>query len=167
MLNSCVGQEKVILYQFALRPLFSRFLLTDHLKKFSHSGSLSQLRSSQSPMPYKANWLKKGVEWIFHGHLTACMNIYGDSRFDGLTYKIVDFMDVEGIQLTEESIKKIAYFDMAAAKTNPTLNVAIISDNDILESYSGLYAAYMTETTWDIEFFVDRKSASEWQQKIS
>ncbi len=124
-------------------------------------------------MPYKANWVKKGVEWIFHGHvtgeeiLTACMNIYGDSRFDGLSYKIVDFMDVEGIQLTEESVKKIAYFDMAAAKTNPTLNVAIVSNDDVLESYSGLYAAYMTETTWDIQFFVDRESVSAWQQTIS
>lgn len=44
-----------------------------------------------------AHTIIKGMEWIFHGHvtgeemLTACMNIYGDSRCDGLTYKVVAF----------------------------------------------------------------------------
>lgn len=93
------------------------------------------------------------------------MNIYGDSRFDSLTYKIVDFLGIGTIRLTEEIIKKIAYFDMAASKTNPNLKVAILSKDAVLDDYSALYAAYMTETAWEIQFFTDRQTLEAWVKK--
>ena len=122
-------------------------------------------------MPFNAKWTNKGVDWIFHGDVTgeeilaACMNIYGDSRFDSLTYKIVDFLGIGTIRLTEEIIKKIAYFDMAASKTNPNLKVAILSKDAVLDDYSALYAAYMTETAWKIQFFTDRQTLEAWVKK--
>lgn len=121
-------------------------------------------------MPFQISWRNQGVEWQFTGRVTGAeiirtnMEIYGDGRFDDLDYQIVDFSNIDEIQITEDDVKKIAYFDMAASKSNPDLKVAIISQEEKLLSYIGLYAAYMQGIEWDIHIFQNRKMAVEWLQ---
>jgi hypothetical protein len=119
-------------------------------------------------MPFKTKWLRKGVEWQFIGNVTgkefleAKISIYGDARFDELEIQIADFLNIDQFTADEVDIKKVAYFDQAAAKSNPKVKVAILANNSDLRDYADLYAAYLSDIDWDIQIFRDRKSATNW-----
>ena len=55
--------------------------------------------------------------------LKAKISIYGDIRFDELEIQIADFLKMERFDASEMDIKKVAYFDLAAAKSNPNVKV--------------------------------------------
>ena len=119
-------------------------------------------------MPYKTKWLKKGIEWQFFGLVTgedflrANMLAYGDTRFDDLNFQIADFLMSEEINVTENDIKKVAYLDMVAAKTNPFLKVAFITDKQELKDYAHLFEAYILDIKWECSVFEERNMALGW-----
>jgi len=88
-------------------------------------------------MPYKTTWLANGIIWTYSGVLTgnellnSNFEIFGDERFDDIRYQIVDLSAVEKVEVTENHMRKIAHLDMAAARTNPRIKVAVVSTTSI------------------------------------
>ena len=121
-------------------------------------------------MPYKTEWTENGVWWTYSGIVTSKealqsnLEIYGDSRFDRLTYQIADFSGAEALELTEGEVKKIAYLDRAAALSNPKIKVAIVAHLDLIKEMAQMYANYSETSPWQTKIFNTLQEARQWLQ---
>lgn len=123
-------------------------------------------------MPYGIKWTKKGIRWKFFGIVTSAealesnLAIYGDSRFDSIRYQIADFTEVEELRLDDKDLKKIAFLDKAAARSNPRISVAIIAPGEALQQILTDYAKYSHDTPWKTKLFETTKSAEDWIEQL-
>ncbi len=119
-------------------------------------------------MPNKAVWEPRGLFRRFSGVVTseeilqAVLKVYGDPRFDDLTYVINDFSDIEGVALDERNIKKVAYLDKASARTNPRIKIAFVTRNPAFFGYAEMYMKFVDELPWQTEIFSSLEEAREW-----
>jgi len=112
------------------------------------------------------SWEKNGVYWKYSGEVSAeeivktSTSIYGDPRFDDLTYKIVDFTDASIIKMTDDALDEIAFQHLAAELSKPRIKNAIIMTVAV-ESVER-FASFFKESTWDVQIFQDIEAANEW-----
>ena len=122
-------------------------------------------------MPYEIEWTKKGVRWKFFGIVTSeealqsNLAIYGDSRFDTIRYQIADFSEVEELRLDEKDMKKIAFLDKAAARSNARISVAIIAPSVRAKQILADYAKYSYDTPWNTKLFETAEDAGNWIER--
>jgi hypothetical protein len=119
-------------------------------------------------MPYATTWEDSGVVWTFRGNVTgdeilrANREIYRDPRFDQLTYQIVDLTAVERFDVTEDDMARIAVHDRAAARSKPSVRVAIAAANEMIKDLSAFYDAAMVGAPWRQRIFDSMSEAREW-----
>ena len=119
-------------------------------------------------MPYETRWDSPGVIWTFQGKVTgqeilqANLDIYSDARFDALKYQLCDFLQTAHLELDPATVKRIAYLDVAAAKSNADIKVAIVTDRGILRDFAKMYAAYSDESNWETRIFNRLEEARSW-----
>ena len=98
-------------------------------------------------MAYTMEWENKGVYWKYSGIVTGkeivegSTAIYGDSRFDSLAYKLVDFLDVQNVEMDKTEVALIAYQHQAAERSNPYIKNAIVikSDNTLANKFAEFF----------------------------
>lgn len=84
-------------------------------------------------MGYSIEWEVTGVVKRYFGEVTAAevfesvVVVESDARFDQLHYVINDFLDVQGMAVTEQDIEAIAVQDLGAALTNPNIKIAMVA----------------------------------------
>jgi len=119
-------------------------------------------------MPYKIAWKNRGVIWKFYGTLTekdaiqANLDIYGDTRFDGLCYYIVDILSVDNFDITSEDLDVASFLDCAATITNPRVFVAIVAENNEAVRVAELYKLGMESSKWKVQIFDSMDDAQRW-----
>jgi hypothetical protein len=119
-------------------------------------------------MGYKINWTERGVEWLYYGTVTGAEliesneEIYGDPRFDDLRYQLVDLTEVERFDVSDTDIRKLAFFDAAAARSNPRIRLGIIASDTSGRAISDAYRASIQDATWEHRFFEEREAAEQW-----
>jgi head-tail adaptor len=119
-------------------------------------------------MPYATTWEECGVLWTFRGQVTgdeilrANQEIYRDPRFHGLTYQIVDLTGVERFDVTEDDMAMIAVQDRAAARSRPSVRVAVAAADEIIKDLSAFYDAVMVGSPWHQRIFDSMSEAREW-----
>lgn len=119
-------------------------------------------------MPYDTRWEAKGLYWRFHGEvsgreiLQSNLDAYGDPRFEDLKYQIADFLEIELLEMEPIEVKKIAYLDNAAAKSNPRIRVAIVAQRESIEKYAALVEGYSGYSHWETEVFENLGEARAW-----
>ncbi|MGE4299309.1 MAG: hypothetical protein AB7E47_14930 [Desulfovibrionaceae bacterium] len=119
-------------------------------------------------MPYDIAWEPNGVVWTFHGVLTgvetrqANLDIYGDSRFDGLRYQIVDLLHVERFAVTSDALDESAALDEVASFTNPRLVVAVVAAEEEAISIAEMYQSAMKASCWEVQIFPSMGEARDW-----
>ena len=120
-------------------------------------------------MPYTTTWQNHGIAWTYSGVLTgkellnSNLEIFGDERFDDIRYQIVDLTAVDSIEVTEKHMRKIAHLEMAAARTNPRMHVAVVTTSEdgtgITETYNGYTAE---RSPWVTQIFCILAEAKAW-----
>ena len=119
-------------------------------------------------MPHSISWEENGSRTVFRGHVTgeeiarSSVEIRGNPRFDSMRYQIVDFSNIEGIEITLDEVREIAALDAAAAATNPRMKVAIISDSETVDTGAAAYKADNAESPWETEIFRTLDEARRW-----
>jgi len=119
-------------------------------------------------MPYQLVWEKKGIVWKFSGIVTSKeavdsnMDIYGDARFDDLLYQIADFSQATEVNFTEHDMKKIAFLDQAASRSNPRIKVALVAPAPETRRLLDVYATYASKTPWETSIFDSIEEARQW-----
>jgi hypothetical protein len=119
-------------------------------------------------MPYDVQWEPKGVYWRFCGEVSGLevlqsnLEAYGDPRFGELKYQIADFLEIESLDMEPSEVKKLAYLDKAAAKSNPHIKVALVAQRETLEAHARLHADYAGYSPWETEVFEGLNEARAW-----
>lgn len=120
-------------------------------------------------MPYTIEWHDRGIVWTYTGTLTgpellqSNFEIFGDGRFDEIEYQIADLTGVEKFELTETHMQKIAHLDMAAARSNPRIRVAVVTGSKTGVELTRIYQKNVTEkSTWKIGIFENPEDARIW-----
>lgn len=120
-------------------------------------------------MPYTTTWHDRGIVWTYTGTLNgpelleSNFEIFGDERFDDIEYQIADLTGVEKFELTETHMRKIAHLDMAAARSNPKIKVAVVTGSETGVELTRIYQKHVTEkSTWEIGIFESLEDAKTW-----
>ena len=111
-------------------------------------------------------WEPQGVYWKYSGDVSgreiikSSTAIYGDSRFDTLKYKLVDFLEVDTIDINKDEITLIAHQHRMAERSNPYIKNAIVlrSNNKLAKEF----AAFFIDSTWQVKLFNDLDEANTW-----
>ncbi|WP_316899088.1 hypothetical protein [Pseudodesulfovibrio indicus] len=119
-------------------------------------------------MAYTITWRAAGVVWTFHGLLTnedviqANLDIYGDRRFDDLSYQIVDTTRVERFDASPEAMEEAASMDEAASLHNAHLLVAVVANSAAALEVAQHYESAMKMSPWRIGIFRSMEDAENW-----
>lgn len=124
-------------------------------------------------MPYKISWQEHGVVWHYSGLLTgnellqSNLDIFGDERFDDIRYQIVNLAGAEKIEVTEQHMRKVAHLDMAAARTNSRVKVAVVSDSDAATQLLVYYDKFCDKKSpWKTQVFRSIEEAEDWVKEL-
>ncbi|WPJ97308.1 hypothetical protein SH580_06255 [Coraliomargarita algicola] len=120
-------------------------------------------------MPYTTTWRSNGIIWTYTGVLTgedllnSNFEIFGDERFDDIRYQIVDLTAVEKVEVTQNHMRKVAHLDMAAARSNPRVKIAVITTSTDGKLLSDTYDQYIEgKSPWSTQIFPTLAQAEDW-----
>ena len=114
-------------------------------------------------MPYNIEWKNRIVVFDYSGIVTSQdilrsnQEAYGDMRFDQIHWEVVLFDSVERIEFLEKDVKKIAYLDMAAYRTNPNITVVFVGDSEIVRELFELYESIVQDRSWPAVLVENRR----------
>jgi len=91
--------------------------------------------------------------------------LYGDSRFDNMTFQIVDFTKVNTFNLTSNEVKIVSTLDRSASRWNKSIKVACITTNDYIKKMFLEYNKGMQDSNWLFMIFENIKDAKKWCSK--
>ena len=117
-------------------------------------------------MAYELLWEANGIFWKYSDKVTgseiieASTSIYGDERFDMLKYKLVDFLDVETIDIGKHQLALIAYQHLAAERSNPYIKNAILVNS--CHKMAHEFASFFSKSSWEVKVFTDHEKANKW-----
>ena len=120
-------------------------------------------------MCFKHKWIGNDIIFSFKGEISfdeieeANCEIYGDSRYDQMTYAIYDFKSAKCINLTNKEIDVISALDNSISTWNRNLKLALIgNDKNSVNERILHYIKLMENNDWDIELFDHPGEAIEW-----
>ena len=119
-------------------------------------------------MPHKTNLEPQGVYWQFYGIvafgeiIAANGEVWGHPGWNKLRYQIVDFLNIEKLDLRDDQAAVAAYMDKAASKTSPQMKVAFVADDTDCLELCKAYIAELDEPGWEARIFDELAAASEW-----
>ena len=120
----------------------------------------------------KLTWEQHGVYWKYCGKISgqeiidSTIVIYGDSRFDDLKYKLIDFLDAEIIEISNDELTLLAYQHKAAEKSNPNIKNAIVVRPEF-DELAKKFVAFFDDSSWLAQVFHDREEANNWLARES
>ncbi len=121
-------------------------------------------------MAYTTTWTDRGVIWKYSQQLTGSeaiesnMSIYGDPRFDELRYQILDLREVTENQFHDTEMRRLAYLNAAAARTNSRIRVALIANESTGLEIAQNYLEQMVQSPWEHRHFDTFETALAWGQ---
>lgn len=120
-------------------------------------------------MPYTTHWTPQTITWTYTGKLTgdeliqSNMEVYGDPRFDDIRYQIVDLRAITQNLVEDSHMRTIAHLDMAAARSNPRIKIAVIANNSKGMEMSDTYINHTGhKSPWITKTFLTIEQANEW-----
>lgn len=133
-------------------------------------GESQQERKGTAAMPYTTEWENQGIHWHYWGEVSgeeliqSNLEIYGDERFDRMKYQIVDLTGVDSFDVTHDDMLKMAAYDRAAARSNPSVKVAVIAHIATIKSLTTLYDAENQQSPWETRMFDTVEEARFWTE---
>lgn len=119
-------------------------------------------------MAYINRWETKGVLKIFSGDISgdevfnATVEIEADPRFDEITYVINDFLQITSVTVVDKDIARLAAIDRAAARTNPNIRIAVVTQTDRIRESAQQYAEMMKGSPYQARVFDSVEQARDW-----
>jgi hypothetical protein len=122
-------------------------------------------------MSYKYDWIENNIIVTFEGDvrykdiINVDGRIFGDSRFDLMTYAIYDFSLVSNFNITVDDVKIFSALNQSASMWNKRLKLACITqDKATIDAVSG-FKNLLKEINWKIKIFGKLEDAIEWVKK--
>lgn len=121
-------------------------------------------------MSYKIRWETNGALIKLSGtvkiddFLESNNQFYGDPRFDTMQYQLVDGLDFDVIDISEEDIKVVSTLDKTASRWNREIKVAFILKDKIAIELANEYSKGLEGSGWQTAIFESEKEARNWIQ---
>lgn len=119
-------------------------------------------------MTFNIAWEKSnGLYWEYYGNISgvdvlkASMLAYGDMRFEELKYKLVNFLNIKSIDMTEDEAFAIAERHKAAEMYNSNIKNAIVV-NSKTSKLANKFAESFSNSRWDVRVFHTLDEANDW-----
>jgi len=115
---------------------------------------------------YEIEWAKNGVYWKYSGDVSGSeiievsQLIYDDPRYAALKYKLVDFLDVESVNLNRDEILIIVNSHKSAALSNRNIETAVISHSN--SELANKFTFFFSNQCWEFLVFQDREKGNSW-----
>ena len=122
-------------------------------------------------MPYTVERRGRCVYWTFNEPvgmeklLTIYNGLYGSAQFDETRAQVRDFSAFKVTPpISVEDIQRIAANDLAAAKSNVNMKIAIIlpANNPNLQTMAQLFLVEMRDGPWRVKVFENKAEAEAW-----
>jgi hypothetical protein len=116
---------------------------------------------------YEVVWEVRGVIKRFFGHVTdhdmlqSVLDIESDSRFDDLRYVINDFSGITGSSISIPTIEDISIADSGAARSNPSIRVAVVTTSPEIRRMAEHYAN-SPMNAYETRIFATEAEARNW-----
>jgi hypothetical protein len=118
---------------------------------------------------YQINWEPRGVVKRFFGQVTdhdmlqSVLDTESDSRFDDLRYAINDFSGITGSSVGMPTIEDISIADSGAARSNPSIRVAVVTTSPEIRLLAERYASSPLNA-YETRIFATEAEARNWLQ---
>jgi len=120
-------------------------------------------------MPCEYEWLEDGLYRKFTGKidtqyiLKSNYELYGDDRFQYLSYVLNDFSEIDTVLLDEEDVLDIANIDSMRSRINIGLKVALVIANHPTQVALALtFTEFMEKSNYKCKVFLKPKDALSW-----
>ena len=97
---------------------------------------------------------------FFKDHLTQ-----KKENFKKYRYSILDYTEVNEVDVSNEAIQFVAELCIKASKVNPDPVIAFAANSDLTYGLSRMYEAMISLTDWETMVFRSKKEAVEWIKK--
>jgi len=94
--------------------------------------------------------------------IKSCKEVFQSNEFSKLKYWISDRERCTQYNVSSAEVREISNLNINAAKLNPTLLVAVISENDHQFGISRMYKSYTDDAAFKTSVFRDRQTAKNW-----
>ncbi len=88
--------------------------------------------------------------------------LFGDGRFDYVTFQLWDFSEIISFDLQGKPPIILSTLDKQAMQWNPKMKVAIVSNNDTLTRFADEYGEQINATSWHYKHFNALEDALSW-----
>ncbi|MEJ2142117.1 MAG: hypothetical protein P8Y24_07130 [Gammaproteobacteria bacterium] len=118
-------------------------------------------------MSYKLVWEPNGIYWKYNGKVSgkeivdASTSVYGDPRFDNINYKLVDFLDIQSVDMTDNEIALLACQHKAAEQSRQNVKNAIVIGSG-KDEVAKKFAAFFSDSSWEVKIFDNLDDANDW-----
>ncbi len=108
------------------------------------------------------------MTWRYWGQVTgeellqSNREVYGDERFRGIRYQVVDLTQVERFDVSAYDMAILAKEDLAAARANPSVRVAVAAPNELIRMLSIYYESESSDSPWEQQIFDSLSVAQLW-----
>ncbi len=105
------------------------------------------------------------VKRVLNGQDVIAFNdtIYADAeRIAKITYQIIDFSQVEQIEINADEIRRLAAQDAAAAEINPHMRIAVVGGSDVIYGLSRMWQALTDDLPISRMIFRTMSDAESW-----
>jgi hypothetical protein len=122
-------------------------------------------------MSYKYDWIENNIIVTFEGDVrykdifNVDGKIFGDSRFDLMTYAIYDFSLVSNFNITVDDVKIFSALNQSASMWNRCLKFACITQDKAITDAVSDFMNLLKESNWKIKIFGKLEDAIEWVKK--
>lgn len=119
-------------------------------------------------MSYQLIWKEKGVTAEFKGAINyselreTLSKFYGDSKFDKINYLIINLLQVVKLDMTDSDLHVVGAMDAAAAKSNPKIRIAVITNNETILNLFASYEKGANRSPWEVKYFPSVNDANKW-----
>jgi hypothetical protein len=119
-------------------------------------------------MAYQLIWKEQGATAYLKGSVNdvelreIVSEFYGHKQFDSIKYLLINFLEVEIFDVTENALVRIGSMDRAAALSNPNVRVAIVVNNAAILDRLSSYEKGIQGTPWPISYFGSVNEAQAW-----
>jgi len=89
-------------------------------------------------------------------------DIYNRDTLHKQKFRLIDRTGCDKYFVSTKDLKAIAELDIAAAKINPNIIIAIVSPTQVTRDAAEIWKTFIKESTFKTELFNDRSSAIKW-----
>jgi hypothetical protein len=126
---------------------------------------------SEDIMPINIKYLDNGIGVDFIGAgivkgkelIEATEKIFlSEEKIRESRYGLLDFSGADFFNASSEELKIVTQLDKRAAKINPDIVIALITEKGRAHGLSQIWKAYMDETDWESKTFISKAEAINW-----